>query len=174
MGGCVSVVGKRHAILYKGLKHRWILIPAGSRNQPLGHPGVTIYGSRGRAGIVSRDPQGWGLFFLSFSFHGHTWGIYGSSQARGWIGTAAEAYTTATATPDPSCICDPCHSWGQCHILNSLSKARGQTHILTERRIIHHDQVEFTHKFTKMLQYMQKSMSHTSLTKEKSKITWSS
>ena len=40
------------------------------------------------------------------------------------------AYTTLTATPDPSCICDlHCSSW-QCQVLNPLSEARDQTHIL--------------------------------------------
>ena len=39
---------------------------------------------------------------------------------------------TATATPDPSCICDLCHSLWQRRILNPMSKARGQIHILTE------------------------------------------
>ena len=34
----------------------------------------------------------------------------GSSQARGQIEAAAEAYTTATATPDLSCICNLCCS----------------------------------------------------------------
>ena len=33
------------------------------------------------------------------------------------------AYTTATATPDPSCICDLCCSLWPCWILNPLSKA---------------------------------------------------
>ena len=39
------------------------------------------------------------------------------------------AYTTATATPDPSHICDPYlhYSSQQCQILNPLSKARDQT-----------------------------------------------
>ena len=32
---------------------------------------------------------------------------YGSSPARGRIGVAGEAYTTATATSDLSHICDP-------------------------------------------------------------------
>ena len=38
-------------------------------------------------------------------------------------------YTTATATWDPSCICDLHHSTGQRQIPDPLSKARGQTHI---------------------------------------------
>ena len=33
---------------------------------------------------------------------------YGSSQARGQIRAASQAYTTATAIPDPSCICNLC------------------------------------------------------------------
>ena len=34
------------------------------------------------------------------------------------------AYTTATATSDPSLICDLYHSSWQCQILNPLSEAR--------------------------------------------------
>ena len=37
------------------------------------------------------------------------------------------AYTTATATQDPSCICDLNHTSWQRRILNPLSKARDQT-----------------------------------------------
>ena len=37
------------------------------------------------------------------------------------------AYTTATAVPDLSCICDLHHSSWQCWILNPLSEARDQT-----------------------------------------------
>ena len=37
------------------------------------------------------------------------------------------AYTTATATPDPSRICDLHHSSWQCRILNPLSETRDQT-----------------------------------------------
>ena len=54
---------------------------------------------------------------------------YGSSQARGRIAAAAEAYTTAIAMPGPSHICDLCHSFQQCQILNPLSGARDQTRI---------------------------------------------
>ena len=45
---------------------------------------------------------------------------YGSSWTRGGIGAAAEAYTIATATPDPSCICNLCHSLQKHQILNPL------------------------------------------------------
>ena len=43
-----------------------------------------------------------------------------------------QAYTTATSTPDPSHICDLCHILWQHQFLNPLSKARDQTHILTD------------------------------------------
>ena len=52
---------------------------------------------------------------------------YGSSQARGRIGAVAPAYTTATATPDPSCVCNLHHSSQQRQILNPLSEGRDQT-----------------------------------------------
>ena len=42
------------------------------------------------------------------------------------------AYPTATATPDPGCICSLCRSSSQHWILNPLSKARDWTHILTD------------------------------------------
>ena len=42
------------------------------------------------------------------------------------------AYTTATATSDPRCIYDLHHSSWQHQILNPLSEARGQTHILMD------------------------------------------
>ena len=40
------------------------------------------------------------------------------------------AYTTATATWDPSHVCDLHHSSQQCRILNPLSEARDQTCVL--------------------------------------------
>ena len=39
-------------------------------------------------------------------------------------------YTPATATQDPSCVCDLHHSSQQCQILNPLSGARDRTHNL--------------------------------------------
>ena len=42
------------------------------------------------------------------------------------------AYTTATATQDPSNICNLHHGSRQCLILNPLSGARDQTHILMD------------------------------------------
>ena len=40
------------------------------------------------------------------------------------------AYTAATATPDPNCICNLHHSSQQPQILNPLSETRDQTRIL--------------------------------------------
>ena len=42
------------------------------------------------------------------------------------------AYTTATATRDPSRVCDLYHSSWQCQILNPLNKARDRTRILLD------------------------------------------
>ena len=42
------------------------------------------------------------------------------------------AYTTATATPDPSRICNLHHSSQQYQILNPLSEAKDRTHILMD------------------------------------------
>ena len=58
--------------------------------------------------------------------------VYGSSQAKGWIGAIAASYTTTTARQDPSLLLDLQHSSQQCWILNSLSKARDQIHILMD------------------------------------------
>ena len=42
------------------------------------------------------------------------------------------AYTTTTATPGPSRVCDLHHSSWQCQILNPLIEARDGTHILKD------------------------------------------
>ena len=47
------------------------------------------------------------------------------------------AYTTATATQDPSHVCDLHHSLQQHWILDSLSEARDRTHILMDNRMSH-------------------------------------
>ena len=43
-----------------------------------------------------------------------------------------QAYTIATATLDPSCVCDLCCSLQQHWILNPLREARDRNHILLE------------------------------------------
>ena len=47
------------------------------------------------------------------------------------------AYTTATATQDPSHVCGLHHSSWQCRILNPLSEARDGTHILMDTNQVH-------------------------------------
>ena len=47
------------------------------------------------------------------------------------------AYTTATATQDPHCVCSLHHSSGQCQILNPLREARDRTHHLVVTSQIH-------------------------------------
>ena len=42
------------------------------------------------------------------------------------------AYTTATAMPDPSRVCDLHHSSQQCQVLNPLSEARDGTCVLMD------------------------------------------
>ena len=69
------------------------------------------------------------FLFCPFAFSRAAPAAHGRSQARGLIGAVA-AYTTTTATQDPSRICDSHHSSRQCQILNPLSKARDQTHNL--------------------------------------------
>ena len=59
---------------------------------------------------------------------------YGSSQARDQIKLELQlpAYATATATPDGTRIHDLYRSLQQHQILNPLSKAKDQTHILMD------------------------------------------
>ena len=58
---------------------------------------------------------------------------YGSSRPKGPVGAAAaEAYTKATAMPDPSRFCDLHHSSWLHEALNLLSEARDPIHILTD------------------------------------------
>ena len=60
------------------------------------------------------------------------------------------AYTTARATPDPSCTCDLHHSSQQRRILNPLSEARNQT-----RNLLAPSHIQFH-----WLQELQMSFSH--------------
>ena len=48
------------------------------------------------------------------------------------------AYTTATAVPDPSLVCDLHHSSRQHQILNPVSEARDQTRVLMDPRRVHY------------------------------------
>ena len=57
---------------------------------------------------------------------------YGSSQAKVELELKLPAYTTATATLDPSHIFELYHSFRQRWILNPLSEARDRTLIITD------------------------------------------
>uniref|UniRef100_A0A8D1LYF9 C-type lectin domain-containing protein n=1 Tax=Sus scrofa TaxID=9823 RepID=A0A8D1LYF9_PIG len=71
-------------------------------------------------------PRGSPLQFFFFLFR-VTPPAYENSQARGRKGAAVTAYTTATATWNPSLICNLCHSLWQCQILNPLREDRDRT-----------------------------------------------
>ena len=47
------------------------------------------------------------------------------------------AYTTSTATPDLSHVCDLHHSSRQLWLLNPLSEARDRTHIVMDSSRVH-------------------------------------
>ena len=70
--------------------------------------------------------------FFPFSFQGHICGNMDVPKLGAESQLQLPAYATATATQDPSCTCDLCHSLWQCQILNPLSEARDQTHILID------------------------------------------
>ena len=57
---------------------------------------------------------------------------YGSPRTGAKLEMQLMAYAMATATLDLSCICDLCHGLWQRWILNPVSKARDQTHVVTE------------------------------------------
>ena len=60
------------------------------------------------------------------------------SRLGGRIRAAAATYTTATVTPDQSCICDLHHSSRQRQILNPLSETEDQIHILLDTSPVHY------------------------------------
>ena len=70
------------------------------------------------------------LFFFFCLFRATPTAVYGGSQAGGPIRGVGRAYTTATATRDPSHGCDLHHRSWQHQILNPLSEARGRTCVL--------------------------------------------
>ena len=72
------------------------------------------------------------FIYVLFCLFGAAPTAYEGSRARGRIGAVAPACTTATATWDPSRVCDLQPSSRQRQILNPLSKARDRTYILTD------------------------------------------
>ena len=71
------------------------------------------------------------FFFLFFFLCQHRRHI---EVPRLWVKSELQppAYITATATLDPSCICELHHSSWQCQILNPLKEARDPTRILMD------------------------------------------
>ena len=69
----------------------------------------------------------WFCLFVCFCF----FGLHSQHMEVPRLGVYSElqllASATATATQDPSCICDLYHSSRQCQILNPLSEARDGT-----------------------------------------------
>ena len=86
--------------------------------------------------MICSHPQGYLLFFFSFFLGPH---LQHMEIPR--LGVESElqlpAYTTATATPDPSHVCDLHPNSQQCRILNPLSKARNRTHNLMVSSWVH-------------------------------------
>ena len=70
------------------------------------------------------------FFFFLFCFLGiHSWHME-VPRLEVCLELQLLAYTTATATSDPSCICNLHHGSWQHPVLNPLSDARNQTHNL--------------------------------------------
>ena len=67
------------------------------------------------------------FFFFFFLLFRAAYVAYGSSQARVKLEWQLPAYTTDTATWNPSSVCDLCQSSQQCRIPDPLSKARVRT-----------------------------------------------
>ena len=100
-------------------------------------PGIEPASSWMLVRFVSAEPR-WKLspcpasFFFFFLLFRTAPAAYGASQARAESELWLPAYTTATAMPDPSHICNLHHSSWQHWILNPLSKARDRTCILMD------------------------------------------
>ena len=83
--------------------------------------------TRNEGGKIIQKPLKKTSFFMTIP------AAYGISWARGQIWAAAAVYTTAVATPDPSCICDLHQSLQHCQILSPINEAMDRTHISWRR-----------------------------------------
>ena len=114
-------------ILFLSLKLVWVLYWTGSHRTAwiflwLPRYEVELWVSWAIAKMTEYVKRSFTYFLFSFTFIA-TPVAYGRSQARGWIGAAAEAYAIATATQDLSRIGVLHHSSWQCWVLNPLNKA---------------------------------------------------
>ena len=75
---------------------------------------------------------------LFIYFYGHTCSIWKFPDLRVKLELQLLAHTTATATQDPSCVCNLHYSSWQHQILNPLSKARDGTCILMAISLVHY------------------------------------
>ena len=75
--------------------------------------------------------------FVFFKLGPHLWHME-VPRLRVILELQLPAYTTATAAWDPSCVCDLHHSLWQHRILNPLSEARDQTHVLMDTSQFHY------------------------------------
>ena len=109
------------------------------------------------------------FFTFLFVFLGlHPWHME-VPRLRVESGLQPPAFTTATTTPDLSCVCDLCHRSRQCRILNPLSKAGDGTWDFMDIRFISTElwwELSFSHiKMTKIINWEEAS-------KSKWKIVW--
>ena len=72
------------------------------------------------------------LFLVLFFFSSFFLGPWAWHMEVPRLGVEPLAYATATATPDPSLVCDLHHSSRQCQIPNPLSDARDRTCVLKD------------------------------------------
>ena len=79
-----------------------------------------------------------GFLFVGFGLFRVAPAAYGSFLARGQIRAVAAAYTTATATLGPRRVFNLHHNSQQHQILNPLSEARDQTHVLMDTSRVHY------------------------------------
>jgi len=102
---------------------------------------VTYTTAHGKARSVCFKWNNISFLFLSFFlfFFLVSLGLHSQHMEVPRLGVESElpSYTTATAMRNPSCVFDLHHSSWQCWILNPLSKARDQTHILMDTSQIH-------------------------------------
>ena len=87
-----------------------------------------------------RRPSASRVLFIYLSFCRAEPVAHGNSEARLEVQLELQlpAYTTATAMPDQTCICDLHHSSWQCRLLNPLREARDRTHILMDTSQAHY------------------------------------
>ena len=97
------------------------------REGEIGRVNSNSYGGLWLSGIMSVSFFSVAILCFCFCFFSAAPSAYGSSQARGLMELQLPNYATATATPDPSHICNLHRSLWQLWILNPLSEARDQT-----------------------------------------------